>query len=119
MLKLLFFVLLGLILVCGIIIIAILDVEIKKHDVRIKDIQTHQDHFRMKNTALDEEFTALSEFVHMWTDPGVAVESYYAHLPQIRNSLERMDEILSEMDDLGDEMQTYLESLREGREGDE
>lgn len=108
MLKLLFFVLLGLILVC-VIIIAILDVEIKKDDEKIKDIQAYQEYFWTKNSALDQEFAALSDFVHMWTDPGVPSESYYAHLPQIKEAITRMQEINKEQDVIVEEMRAYIE----------
>lgn len=108
MLKLLFFVLLGLILVC-VIIIAVLDVEIKKDDTRIKDIQGYQEYFLAKNSALNQEFAALSDFVHMWTDPGVPSEIYYAHLPQIKEAISRMQEINKEQDFIVEEMRAYIE----------
>ena len=120
--KILFFALLGLLLI-GVTITAIVDIEIgkgiKKSEEKIKDIQQHRDYFSMKDTALKEEFEALSEFVHMWTDPGVPAESYYAHLPQITDAITRMQEINSERSFIGDEMQTYLESLRADREDGE
>ena len=114
MTKLLLFTLLGLLLI-GVIIVAVLDIEIKKDTEQINDIRQHREYFHTKDAALDEEFKALSEFVHMWTDPGVPAESYYAHLPQITEAITRMQEINSERSFIGDEMRTYLESLRADR----
>ena len=118
MTKLLLFTLLGLLLI-GVTITAIVDIEIgrgiKQSEEKVKDIQQHREYFHTKDSALNEEFEALSEFVHMWTDPGVPAESYYAHLPQITEAITRMQEINSERSFIGDEMRTYLESLRADR----
>ena len=116
--KILFFALLGLLLVC-VTISAVLDIKIKRCKEKVNDIQQHRDYFSMKKTALNDEFAALSKFVHMWTDPGVSTDDYYAHLPQIEDAITRMREINSELSFIGDEMQTYLESLRAERKDDE
>lgn len=119
--KILLFTLLGLLLI-GVTIAAIVDIkigrDIKKSEEKVKDIQQHRDYFSMKNNALNEEFEALSEFVQMWIDPGVPAESYYAHLPQITDAITRMNEINSEKSFIGDEMRTYLESLKAGCGGE-
>ena len=121
MTKLLLFTLLGLFLI-GVIIVAVLDIEIKRDTEKIEkinDIRQHREYFHTKDAALDEEFRALSEFVHMWTDPGVPAESYYARLPQIEDAIIRMQEINSERSFIGEEMRAYLKSLRAERKDDE